>query len=205
MSIIARTSSSVSCSILFTSCEMRKPSKKCRNGTRASSVAAWAIRAMSCASCTEADDSMRPARAAAGHHVAVVAEDRQGMGGDGAGGDVEHRRGELAGDLEHVGDHQQQALRGREGGGQRPGLQRAVHRPGGPRLALHFDHDGHGAEDVLAAGSRPGVGQLAQSRRRGDRINRHDLVAEMGDIGRRFIAVDGHEASLFHGSFSSSK
>ena len=32
-SIIARTSSSVSCSILFTSCEVRKPSKKCRKGT----------------------------------------------------------------------------------------------------------------------------------------------------------------------------
>ena len=33
------------------------------------------------------------------------------------------RRGQLAGDLEHVGDHQQQALRRREGGGQRAGLQ----------------------------------------------------------------------------------
>ena len=53
MSIIARTSSSVSCSILFTSCEVRNPSKKWRNGTRASSVAAWAIIAMSWASWTE--------------------------------------------------------------------------------------------------------------------------------------------------------
>ena len=37
----------------MTSCDVRKPSKKCRNGTRASSVAAWAIRAKSIASCTE--------------------------------------------------------------------------------------------------------------------------------------------------------
>ena len=32
-----------SASIFATSCEVRKPSKKCRNGTRDSSVAAWAI------------------------------------------------------------------------------------------------------------------------------------------------------------------
>jgi hypothetical protein len=51
-------SSGASCSILATSCEVRKPSKKCRNGTRASSVAAWAIAAMSCASWTEAEHSM---------------------------------------------------------------------------------------------------------------------------------------------------
>ena len=59
-------SSLPSSSILATSCEVRKPSKKCRNGTRARSVAAWAIRARSWASCTEAEASiaqpvMRPA------------------------------------------------------------------------------------------------------------------------------------------------
>ena len=37
---------------------MRKPSKKWTNGMRASSVAAWEIRAMSCASCTEAEASI---------------------------------------------------------------------------------------------------------------------------------------------------
>src|SRR5512140_3274420 len=52
-----RRSSSVSCSILRTSCEVRKPSKKWRNGTRASSVAAWETRARSCASCTEPEAS----------------------------------------------------------------------------------------------------------------------------------------------------
>ena len=42
---------------LLTSCEVRKPSKKCRNGTRLSSVAICAIRAMSWASWTEAEAS----------------------------------------------------------------------------------------------------------------------------------------------------
>ncbi len=39
--------------MVFTSCDVRKPSKKCRNGTRLRSVAAWDTRAKSCASWTE--------------------------------------------------------------------------------------------------------------------------------------------------------
>ena len=70
----------------------------------------------------------RPAGRAGVHHVGVVAEDRQGVGGDGAGGDVHHARRQLAGDLEHVRHHQQQALRRRERRGQRARLQRAVER-----------------------------------------------------------------------------
>ena len=46
-------SSSSSTAILLISCEVRNPSKKCRNGTRARSVAAWATSAKSCASWTE--------------------------------------------------------------------------------------------------------------------------------------------------------
>ena len=41
----------------FTSWLVRKPSKKCRNGTRELMVAAWAIAARSCASCTLSDAS----------------------------------------------------------------------------------------------------------------------------------------------------
>ena len=88
---------------------------------------------------------------AGGHHVAVVAEDGERVGGQRARRDVEHRGGQLAGDLEHVGDHQQQALRGGEGGGQRAGLQRAVQRAGGAAFALHLDHRRHGAPDVRSS------------------------------------------------------
>ena len=56
--IIARRMSSESGSILEISCEVRNPSKKCRNGTRVLSVAAWAMSAKSCASCTEAEQSI---------------------------------------------------------------------------------------------------------------------------------------------------
>ncbi len=44
----------MSSSIFDTSCDVRKPSKKCMNGTRESSVAACAMAAKSCASCTDA-------------------------------------------------------------------------------------------------------------------------------------------------------
>ena len=38
---------------MATSCEVRKPSKKCRKGIRLASVAIWAMHAKSCASWTE--------------------------------------------------------------------------------------------------------------------------------------------------------
>ena len=41
----------------FTSCEVRKPSKKWRMGTRVFSVAAWAMAAKSWASCAEFEQS----------------------------------------------------------------------------------------------------------------------------------------------------
>jgi hypothetical protein len=65
-SISARSTSSASGATFATSCEVRNPSKKCRNGSRAVSVVAWAIAARSWASCTEPEHSiaMPVARAA---------------------------------------------------------------------------------------------------------------------------------------------
>ncbi len=57
-SISARRSSSESFSIFATSCEVRNPSKKWRKGTRASRVAIVEIAAMSCASCTDEEQSI---------------------------------------------------------------------------------------------------------------------------------------------------
>jgi hypothetical protein len=52
-SIIARTVSGSTATILATSWEVRKPSKKWITGMRPARVAAWAMRAISWASCTE--------------------------------------------------------------------------------------------------------------------------------------------------------
>ncbi len=56
--IIPRRSSSSSCSIFATSCEVRNPSKKCSTGTRERSVARWPMAAKSWASCTEPEQSI---------------------------------------------------------------------------------------------------------------------------------------------------
>ena len=90
----------------------------------------------------------REPRLAHRHHVGVVAEDRQSLRRERPGGDVQHRRRQLAGDLVHVRDHQQQPLRRGERRRERAALQRAMQRPGGAALALHLDHRGHGAPDV---------------------------------------------------------
>ena len=45
-----------------------------------------------------------------GHHVLMVAENRQTLRGQGTRRDVENRRRKFAGDLVHVGQHQHQAL-----------------------------------------------------------------------------------------------
>ena len=86
---------------------------------------------------------------AASHHVAVVTEDIQSVGGNGTGTDVEHARQLLSSDLVHVGDHQQQTLGCGVSGGQSTCAQRAVHGTGSAGLGLHLNNLDLGAEDVL--------------------------------------------------------
>ena len=65
---------------MATSCEVRNPSKKCRNGTRPARVAAWEMQAKSWASWTELEASRANPGLAAGHHVGMIAEDRERHG-----------------------------------------------------------------------------------------------------------------------------
>jgi hypothetical protein len=58
------------------------------------------------------------AGAPAGHHVALVAEDAERVGGKGPGGDVEDGRGQFSRDLIEVRDHEQEALGSGESGSQ---------------------------------------------------------------------------------------
>jgi len=141
----------------------------------------------------------RPADLAAGHHVLVVAEDREGGGGQRARGDMEDRRGQLARDLVHVGDHQQEALRGGEGGRQRPGLERAVHGAGSAAFRLHFDDGRNGAPEVWAAFGHPLVSPFTHVGRGGDGIDGGDFRCFIGDVGRGLVAVnDGNFLFVTH-------
>ena len=124
------------------------------------------------------------------HHVGVVAEDRQALRRERACGDVQHGRRQLAGDLVHVRDHQQQALGGRERRRQRAALKRTVERAGGTAFALHLDDRRHGAPDVRSSLARPLVGQLGHRRGRRDRVDAADFVQPERDRGCGFVAVD---------------
>ena len=173
---------------MLISCEVRKPSKKCRNGTRDRSVAACAISARSCASCTEPEDS----RAKPVVRVAITSEWSPKIDSacvaSARAATWKTVGGQLAGDLEHVGHHQQQALRCGEGRGQRAGLQRAVHRAGSAPFALHLLDDRDVAPDVPDHGlGRPFVGQFRHGGRGRDRKDRADLVHPVGDMGDRGV------------------
>ena len=117
----------------------------------------------------------RKARGAGEHDVAVIPEDRQSVSRERAGGNVEHRGCEFTRDLKHVRDLQEQSLRRRERAGQRACLQCAMHSPGGTAFALHLDHRGNGAPQVLDTLGSPLVAPLTHVRRWRDRVNPHDL------------------------------
>ena len=131
----------------------------------------------------------------AGHHVGMIAEDVQSVAGHGTGGHVEHAGQQLAGDLVHIGDHQQQALRGRVGGGQRTGCQRTVDGTGSAGLRLHLAHLDGGAEDVLLTVGCPLVHIVCHGRRRGDGVDTRHFGKGVADIRSRVVTVHGLEFS----------
>ena len=92
---------------------------------------------------------------AAGHNVRLVAEDAQRVGSQGAGRYVEHAGQQLAGDLIHIGYHQQEALRGGESACQRTRGQRAVYGARGARFRLHFCDMDSLPEQILPAVGGP--------------------------------------------------
>ena len=135
----------------------------------------------------------RPAGRSRVHDVAVVAEDRERVRRDRPGCDMDDRRRQLTRDLEHVGDHQEQALRRREGRGQGSLLKRAVECPGGTSLGLHLHDVGNLAPQVGPSCCGPVVAMLGHRRGRGDRIDRDHFADGVGDASRGLIPVHALE------------
>ena len=131
----------------------------------------------------------------AGHDVGMIAEDVQRVAGHGTGRHVEHGGQQLAGDLVHIGDHQQQALRGGVGGGQCAGCQGAVDRTGSAGLRLHLAHLHGGAEDVLLTIGCPLVHIVCHGRGRGNGINTRHFGKGVADVCSGVITVHGLEFS----------
>ena len=132
------------------------------------------------------------ARLTARHDIRVVAEYAERVRRESPRRNMEDAGEQLARDLVHVGDHEQQALAGGEGGGQRARGKRAVHRAGSARFGLHLGDLQHIAEDVLSALTRPFVAVFRHGRGGRDGVNRRDIRECVCDMRRSGITVDRH-------------
>ena len=131
------------------------------------------------------------------HHILVVAEDGEGLCGEGAGRHVEHGRKQLTGNLVHVRDHQKEALGSGEGRGQAACLQGTVHGAGGTAFALHLRYFDYFPEHILLSESGPLVDELGHRGRRGDRIDGRVLTEQICHVSRGKIAITGDEFLFF--------
>ena len=109
----------------------------------------------------------------------------------------EHR----ARNAEHRRDHQHQALRGGEGGGQRSGLQRAVHGAAGTGFALQFYQLHRLTKEVLSSMGGPVIHVVRHRARRRDRVDRGNFGKRIRDVRGGFVAVHGlHDFFRAHSS-----
>ena len=126
---------------------------------------------------------------AAGHEVRMVAEDRVVVARDDAGRDVHDARQELAAHSVHRRDHQHEALRRGESGGERARLKRAVAGAGRAGLGLHLDNVNSRAEQVLFALCGPFVHLFRHRRGRGNGVNCCYFGERIGAVRRRCVTV----------------
>ena len=119
--------------------DVRKPSKKCRKGTLAFSVATWATSAMSITSCTELAQSIAKPVCRAGHHVGMVAEDVQRVRKPARARTRGTRTGSSSPEILYMfGIISSKALGSGERRGEGARGQRAVHSARGARFRLHL-------------------------------------------------------------------
>ena len=130
---------------------------------------------------------------AGGHNITVVAENRKSMGGNCTCRYVNHCRREFAGDLVHIGDHQEQSLGGGESGAQRSSLKGPVESAGGSCFALHFDNCRNNPPDILAAFRTPLVRPLAHGGSGSNGVDGDYLVEAVSDGGYRLICIENYE------------
>jgi len=132
----------------------------------------------------------RETGAARRHHIGMVTKNRQRMRRHGAGGNMKDGRRQFAGNLVHIGNHQQQSLRGGKGRRQRPTLQCTMNGTGGTTFRLQFNDPRNRPPDIGPPLRRPFVRQLAHPGGRGNRINGDYFRNAIRHIGNGLIAVD---------------
>ena len=139
----------------------------------------------------------REAGLAARHHVLVVSEDGEGVAGEGAGAHVEHGGQHFTGNLVHVGNHQEKALRCRKGGSEGTSLQGTMHGTGGTGLALHLRHFHGFSPEVLFSVSSPLVNVLGHGGRGRDRVDGGVLAEQVSDVRGGIVTITGDEFLFF--------
>ena len=138
---------------------------------------------------------------AAVHHIRVIAENRKCVGTHRTGSHMQYAGQTLTGDTMHGGDHQHQALRGGEAGGQCAGLQCTVASAAGAGLRLHLHQADRLIKDVLSSLCGPLIRVLRHGRRRGDGVNRRYLGKGIRHICRGFVTIaDLHDLTHYTSS-----
>ena len=127
----------------------------------------------------------------ASHYVRLITEDVQRLRGQGARAHMEYAGQQFAGDLVHVGDHQQQALGRGKGRGHGAGYQRAVHSASSTRLALHLNDVHRLAIDILTAGRCPFVTRFRHRRGRRNRVDGSYIAERVRNVRGGGIAING--------------
>ncbi|MPM42371.1 hypothetical protein SDC9_89036 [bioreactor metagenome] len=125
----------------------------------------------------------------AGHDVRVVAENVEGVGRKRPRRDVKDCRKQFSRELIHIGDHEQQALRGGIGRGEGARCQGAVNHAGGSSLRLHFHYVHRAAEDVFTAGGRPLVHVVRHRAGRCDGVDTRHFRKSVRYMRRRRVPV----------------
>eukprot|EP00701_Giardia_intestinalis_P005123 XP_001708947.1 Hypothetical protein GL50803_39432 [Giardia lamblia ATCC 50803] len=131
----------------------------------------------------------RASRLPDSHDIGVVSVDRQRVRSNRACGNVEDGGQMLPSHLVHVGDHQQEALGRRVGGGQQTRAESSVQGACSSPLGVHLLNPEGLAERILAALGSPGVDILGHGGRRRDRVDYRCIREEVGHMGSRVTAV----------------
>ena len=126
---------------------------------------------------------------AAGHEIRVVPEDGVVVAGHHPGSNVHDMGEKLASHGIHGRDHQHQALRGGEGGGQGSGLGCAVTGSRRTGFGLHLNHIHRGAEEIFPPLGRPFVHVLRHGRGRCNGVDGRHFRKGVGGVCRCRVAV----------------
>ena len=120
----------------------------------------------------------------------MVTEDRKRMRGKRPCGNVKYAGQELAGDLIHVRDHKQQALRRRKRRRKGTSSERTVNGTRGAAFRLQLGDFHRLPEDILSSRRSPFVAGLRHWRGRSDRVNRADIRKRICNVRGSGITVD---------------